>query len=496
MDFHTPRIVIGALRGGSGKTTLAIGLLAAWQGSGLAVAPFKKGPDFIDSGWLAFAAGRNCYNLDPFLMDENQILGSLARHSQGAELALIEGNRGLFDGLDLEGRYSTAQLARTLQSPVLLLVDVTMVTRTAAALVRGCQVFDPDLRLAAVVLNRVAGQRQESLVRRAIETYCGIPVVGAIRRLKQEIFPERHMGLIPHQERAHALKAVDRARRVILDSLQLEDIRRIAERAPGIAWAGPLQAAGPEDVRPEAPPAPRIGFIRDRAFWFYYPENLELLQALGAELVEVNALADRNLPPLDALYIGGGFPETQARPLADNAPFRESLRSAIEEGLPVYAECGGLMYLGKHLVIGEETFPMLGVFAGGLRASAAAPGTRLHHPGGAGFQSLFPARRNDQGPRVPLFPGGFHGCGPSGFRLPGAARLGNRRPTGRALPQERAGHLQPPARGRPPPLGPQPVPAGPGPARGPELFSKERLTCPAFCSIALSLDRQALGICI
>jgi len=194
-----PRVIIAALKGGSGKTILSLGLVAAWRETGLRIAPFKKGPDFIDAGWLAFAADRPCYNLDPFLMDEKQIIDSFLLRSDRSDLALIEGNRGLYDGLDLDGCFSTAELAKFLKTPVLIILDVSMATRTMAAVIKGCQVFDPDLNIGGVILNRVAGPRQEELITGAIEKYCGLPVVGAVPRLKENLFPERHMGLVPFQ---------------------------------------------------------------------------------------------------------------------------------------------------------------------------------------------------------------------------------------------------------------------------------------------------------
>ncbi len=322
------------------------------------VAPFKKGPDFIDAGWLSFAAGRQCYNLDPFLMSETQILDSFLSHAIGAEASIIEGNRGLFDGLDLEGCSSTAQLARWLNAPVLIVVDATMVTRTLAAIVKGCQVFDPGLRLAAVVLNRVAGSRQETLIRQAIERYCDLPVLGAIPKLKTDFLPERHMGLVPHLERDQSRQAVAWARKTVTAHLDLDKIWQIAHQAGGLA-ATTRSTIMAEGAANPAYHGPRIGFIRDRSFWFYYPENLHLLKALGADLVEINALTDRALPDLDALYIGGGFPETHCEALAGNESFRRSLKEAIQRGLPVYAECGGLMYLGESLWVNEKAYPMV-----------------------------------------------------------------------------------------------------------------------------------------
>jgi cobyrinic acid a,c-diamide synthase len=289
-------------------------------------------------------------------MNPGQMITSLLRNSTDADVSVIEGNRGLFDGLDLDGCCSTGELGKVTRSPVILIVDVTMATRTAAALVMGCQKFDPDLRISGVILNRVAGPRQESLIRNAIAQYCGIPVVGAVPKLKQDLFPERHMGLVPHLETDYAEKAVAWARGVAERYLDLKTLWTLAHEAP------PLDCPSIEEKRVWVTPEPptRIGVIRDRSFWFYYPENLDELKRLGARLIEINSLEDRELPPLDALYIGGGFPETQAQALADNVSFRASLKKRIDEGLPVYAECGGLMVLGKELVVDGKEYPMVG----------------------------------------------------------------------------------------------------------------------------------------
>jgi cobyrinic acid a,c-diamide synthase len=358
MFFNPPRIIVAALKGGSGKTILSLGLTSAWRGMGHRVAAFKKGPDFIDSGWLSFAAGRPCYNLDPFLMNPQQIVNSLLLNSAGADISVIEGNRGLFDGLDLDGCCSTGELGKIIKSPVVLIVDVTMATRTVAALVMGCQKFDPELRISGVILNRVAGLRQESLAKNAVEQYCGLPVVGAVPKLKQNIFPERHMGLVPHLESDYAEKAIAWARDIAEKHLDLKALWNLAHEAPPLDYPPEGKKEESGLVLPESPP--RIGVIRDKSFWFYYPENLDQMKKLGAHLVEINSLEDRELPAIDALYIGGGFPETQAQALADNVTFRASLKERIEEGLPVYAECGGLMVLGKALVVDGKEFPMVG----------------------------------------------------------------------------------------------------------------------------------------
>lgn len=357
--MHYPRIIIAALKGGSGKTILSLGLAAAWREQGRVVAPFKKGPDFIDAGWLDFSAGRPCHNLDPFLMTEEEIRESFLIHSSGADISLIEGNRGLYDGLDINGCCSTAELGKMLKAPVILIADVTMSTRTIAAVILGCQRFDPDLRIEAVILNRVAGARQENLIRDAVERYCGIPVIGAVPKLKGDFFPERHMGLVPHQERERARRAISWARKTVEDHLDLETIWRLAQKADPLGGDVSEQMDEPP-VEIPASERPRIGYIKDSAFWFYYPENLDQLRILGAELLALNAIEDQKLPDLDALYIGGGFPETQARGLAQNSSFRDDLKGQIEKGLPVYAECGGFMYLGNNIVVNDTIYPMVG----------------------------------------------------------------------------------------------------------------------------------------
>ena len=357
MKNRLPRVVIAALRGGSGKTTLAIGLIAAWRERVGQVVPFKKGPDYIDAGWLALAAGQPCYNLDPFMMNEEQILQSFCERTRLAEGAVIEGNRGLYDGMDAAGTCSTAALAKVLQAPVLLVVDATKITRTAAAAVLGCQHFDPEVQIRGVILNRVAGARHEEMLRTTIEQYCGIPVVGAVPKVKEDAFPERHMGLVTALEHPEARDAVLSRIRVVERYIDVDRVVAVARQAPALIWEGGLQ---PRRMT-KAYRQPVIGVIKDSAFQFYYPENLEALEARGARVLEVNSLRDESLPVLDALYIGGGFPETHAEQLAANERFRESLRSTIEGGLPVYAECGGLMYLGRNLHVGDRTYPMVGV---------------------------------------------------------------------------------------------------------------------------------------
>ncbi len=363
MDF--PRILISALRGGSGKTILSIGITAAWKSFGKKITPFKKGPDYIDAGWLALAAGRPCYNLDTFLTKKEHILQSFFLHSIKGDIAVIEGNRGLYDGIDIQGSTSTAELAKLLQTPVILCIDCTKSTRTMAAAVLGCVKFDPDVNIKGVIINRVAGPRHEKILRNSIEHHCDIPVLGAIPKLDWQNFPERHMGLLPTPEHGWAEDSIEAASQIAGRYLDLEALAAVA----GNAGALPIPAELRESIPPETGPLldsdqqlrPRIGIIKDSAFQFYYPENIEALETAGAKTIFISPLTSDTIPPVDALYIGGGFPETHARQLAQNVKFREQLKSLAKEGLPIYAECGGLMYLGEELVLDEKSFPMAGI---------------------------------------------------------------------------------------------------------------------------------------
>jgi cobyrinic acid a,c-diamide synthase len=349
-------IVVAGLSGGSGKSVVAVGLVAAYTGQGRRVVPFKKGPDYIDAGWLQLAAGNPCFNLDPYLMTQETIRHSFAQHANGAQLAILEGNRGLFDGVNIDGAYSTAELSVELGLPVLLVVDCTKATRTIAALVLGAQKLDSRVMLRGVVLNRLGTARHESIVRQSVEHYTGLPVVGALPRFKNDMFPQRHLGITPYQEH----DAADQTTRILGDlALEYLDLPKIealmADVQMFVASEKPL-------ARHKKATEVRIGILKDAAFQFYYPENLEALENEGAELVEINAMTAERLPELDGLYIGGGFPETSARRLADNSGFRLSVKEAAESGLPIYAECGGLIYLGESIQLEGEEYALAGVF--------------------------------------------------------------------------------------------------------------------------------------
>ena len=374
-----PRIIITALRGGSGKTLLSIGITAALGKRNQQIAPFKKGPDYIDAGWLALAAGRPCYNLDTFLIPQNRVLQAFQSHCHPGDIAVIEGNRGLYDGADTRGSTSTAALAKLLHSPVLLCIDCTKATRTIAAIVLGCLRFDPEVPIKGIILNRIAGLRHETIIRSCIEDTCDIPVVGAIPKLGQQHFPERHMGLVPSPEHSWAMDAIETTADVIERNIDLDTVLSIA-RSGGVL--SPFKQSetvsiltGPK-IRPSSKKVsqrealnlqedrnpPRIGIFRDAAFSFYYPDNIEALIRAGAEPVYVSPLETESLPPVDALYIGGGFPETHGKELAENRFFREQVKALAEGGLPIYAECGGLMFLAEGIVLEGNLYPMVGVF--------------------------------------------------------------------------------------------------------------------------------------
>jgi len=345
------RLVIAAPHGRSGKTTITLGLIVALRQKGLVVQPFKKGPDFIDPSWLTLAAGRPCRNLDLYFLPPEKLKRHFSASCRGADLGLIEGAMGLYDGLDLEGSNSTAAVAATLQAPVLLVIDAVRMTRSAAAMVQGFQNFDRRVQIAGVILNQVARPRHEDMLRRSIEHYTGLPVLGALPKNKDFVIPDRHLGLVPAAENETLHAALTATGAAIGAAVDMEALLAIASQAPNLP---------PVAVTPLPPPRVRIGIFQDRAFTFYYPENLEALQAAGAMPVAVDSLAADRLPAIDALYIGGGFPEVFAARLEANAPLRQAVKDAIEIGMPVYAECGGLMYLARRLNYQGRWYAMSG----------------------------------------------------------------------------------------------------------------------------------------
>ncbi|MCF8011471.1 MAG: hydrogenobyrinic acid a,c-diamide synthase (glutamine-hydrolyzing) [Clostridiales bacterium] len=362
-----PRLVVGAPQGRSGKTTFTVGLLAGLIGKNLRVQSFKKGPDFIDPSWHARITGRLCRNLDRFLMDEDTIKSSLAKGTAGADIALIEGAMGLFDGVDLEGSNSTAEIAKITGTPVVLVINTTRMTRSVAAIVKGCMELDPEVKISAVILNNVARPRHENMLRSAIEYYCGIPVLGAIPRGKQFNIPDRHLGLVPASEDSELAEKIDLLGKEAGQYLDLNGLINAAGQARDLSVFERLDGNTPaikqwniNNLDAGSSCAVKLGICVDRAFSFYYPENLEALQTAGASLVAIDSINDTELPEIDGLYIGGGFPELFIKELGNNTALKQQILAAIEDGLPVYAECGGLMYLGKSISWDGKKYCMVG----------------------------------------------------------------------------------------------------------------------------------------
>ncbi|SPF37444.1 DsrN (probable siroheme amidase) [Candidatus Desulfosporosinus infrequens] len=360
---NVPRLVIGAPQGRSGKTTFTLGLLRAYARQGMTVQPFKKGPDYIDASWHTAAAGCTCRNLDAFFMKKEEICSSLFNQSSGKNITIIEGAMGLYDGLDLQGSSSTAEIAKITRSPVLLVVDMTRITRSIAAIVMGYQHFDPNVHIVGVVLNKVARARHEKMAREAIEEFCKIPVVGAIPKDVNLSIPDRHLGLVTKGEMAETDKLLDYLADVISEHVDLTKVLTLAQSAPELPQFAETYVPNFANFVPKnSALVPKIGIIQDAAFSFYYPENLEALKDMGAEVVPINALLDSQFPgDIDGLYIGGGFPEVFAAELEKNEVLRREIKRVGEMGLPIYAECGGLMYLGRSIQTSSGRFEMVGL---------------------------------------------------------------------------------------------------------------------------------------
>jgi cobyrinic acid a,c-diamide synthase len=350
-----PRVLVAGLGGGSGKTIVSLGLARAFFEQGLKVQTYKKGPDYIDAKWLSLASHSTTSNLDPFLLPPDILQNLFWSRLGGADLALLEGNRGLYDGKDVVGSCSSAELAKMLKCPVIIVADCTKVTRTMAAIILGLTMFDPEVDIRGVILNRTAGCRHQTILRQSIEKYTDVQVLGVLPKLQVNPIPERHMGLISDAEFSHdPFTDIATFLRTYAD---LDSCLAIARQAPALSG----------ELAPLYPPCGivepvRIGVALDAALWFYYQENFDALRNAGAELVEFSLLADGQLPDVDALYLGGGFPETLAEGLAQNASMRTAVKSGVQDGMPVYAECGGLMYLSRELHYEGVIYPMADVF--------------------------------------------------------------------------------------------------------------------------------------
>ncbi|MFF8875796.1 cobyrinate a,c-diamide synthase [Streptomyces massasporeus] len=397
MSASVPRLVIAAPSSGSGKTTVATGLMAAFAARGLAVSPHKVGPDYIDPGYHALATGRVGRNLDAYLCGP-ELVGPLFLHgAQGCDIAVVEGVMGLYDGAAGEGELaSTAHVAKLLRAPVVLVVDASSQSRSVAALVHGFASWDPEVRVGGVILNKVASDRHEELLREALDQ-AGVPVLGVLRRVPQVDTPSRHLGLVPVAERhAAAVEAVAAMGAQVSDGCDLDALAGLARSAgalSGAAWdaaeavsspppplpfpssRGSAPSTPPEGSaprapgrsgrpRPQTPGRPVVAVAGGKAFTFSYAETTELLTAAGADVVTFDPLRDEELPEGTAgLVIGGGFPEVYASELSANAPLRKAVAELAGSGAPVAAECAGLLYLCREL----DGLPMCGVLDAGAR---------------------------------------------------------------------------------------------------------------------------------
>ncbi len=375
--MNIPRIIISAIRGGAGKSLLSLGLCRACQLKGLSVKTYKKGPDYIDAQWLTRASNSTCTNLDPFFLTAHE-LRNLCAHAwnikeEGSyDIAIIEGNRGLFDGQDLQGSCSTAELARTLNAPVLLSIDVTKSTRTTAALIHGLQTFEKNLHIGGVVLNQVASKRHENIVRQSIEHYTNVPVLGAIPRLKENPLPERHMGLSPahnhqntyeHENKKEIKNILDNIGALVQEHCNIDAIVQLANAKPQLEqiqafWPKTSDENNPSTSQASIP----IGYVHDVSLWFYYAENLEALQRAGANLIPLSLLDPTPWPKnLKGLYLGGGFPEEYLQTLS-TSPHMDTIRELSHKNIPIYAECGGFMVLSQAVVRHGQEWPMANIF--------------------------------------------------------------------------------------------------------------------------------------
>jgi cobyrinic acid a,c-diamide synthase len=350
------RLVIAGLTSGVGKTTITCALLAAFVRRGWRVQPFKVGPDYLDPSYHTAIAGRASRNLDSVLLPADRLQASFIRSDAEADLSLIEGVMGVFDGRSADGLGSTAEVAKLLDAPVVVVLDVARTAQTAAAMALGCITLDPELSVAGFILNRVASESHARTVTEAVEQATGRPVLGAFLKDANVTFPERYLGLIPTAEASLSRELVDRLTDAAESRLAVDRLWQIASGAPLIHPVVPPAA--------EAPVAhARIAVARDRAFSFYYEDSLDVLRATGAQLLDFSPLTETALPAgTQGIYVGGGFPELFAAELSANAGMRDALRSAQRAGRPIYGECGGLMYLGGTLTDREgSTWPMVGL---------------------------------------------------------------------------------------------------------------------------------------
>ncbi len=371
-----PRVLLAGDRSSSGKTTIVAGLLSALRGRGLGVQSFKVAMDYIDPSYHAWITGRPCRNLDGYLMRPEAVGEIYAHAAKGADIAVIEGVRGLYEGY--EGDLgSTAQIAKQLRVPVIFVVDARSITRSAAALVKGYMDFDRDVQIKGVILNKVGSERHASKARKEIERYAGVEVVGVIPRNDSMHLAMRHLGLVPMLEgktRHEGFEErLNRIREIVEEGLDIDRIMEIAREAE------PLPEAEPDLYKKNnLGKGIKIGVALDEAFNFYYRDNIEMMELSGAEVVSFSPVHDRALPDVDGIYIGGGYPELYARELSENQGMLSSLEKAHERDLPLYAECGGLMYLAREIEWDGERHEMSGLVPGKTRRGSIRVVSYVH----------------------------------------------------------------------------------------------------------------------
>lgn len=340
--MSVPRIIIASPESGAGKTTITTGLIGAFKRKGLRVQPFKVGPDYIDPSYHAAVSGIPSRNLDTWMIDTDRLTQLFWNSASKADISIIEGVMGLFDGFSgLDETGSTAHVAKLLRTPVILIIDAWGMARTAAAIVKGCSELDRDVRVGGVILNRVSGRKHADWCREAIESNLRIPVVGYLEKNDSLTMPERHLGLIPTTEKREVAGSLSRIVDYVERQLDIQRIKQMADEAPLVE--GKKQS--PQPIEKNV----KIGVAMDEAFCFYYRDALDLLEANGAELVPFSPIHDDVVPNVDGIYVGGGFPEVMAKDLAANSRMRSGTKKLAETGLPIFAECGGLMYLTKSI---------------------------------------------------------------------------------------------------------------------------------------------------
>ncbi len=361
MMYNIPRIVIAATQSGSGKTTLVTGLLGALRSMGLKFQSYKIGPDYIDPGYHALASGRPAHNLDSWLLPKERIKKLFAETAKTSDIAVIEGVMGLYDG-GRKGVSSTAEIAKLLNAPVLLVIDSKSMGASAAAIALGFRAYDPEVKLAGVLLNRLGSSTHEAMIREALEKI-NIPVFGAMRRDDSLAMPERHLGLLPTEENQDR-ELINRIAEAVGKQIDLKAVLALAQGTEPMEIVTE-PPAGSATFKPKDTEKCRIAVARDEAFSFYYPESLKVLEQYGAEIITFSPLNDASIPAADGLILGGGFPEMFAEDLERNFSMRQSIRDAAHAGMPIYGECGGFMYLTEGLTDFEGQFhEMTGVIPG------------------------------------------------------------------------------------------------------------------------------------